>query len=157
MARTGGENVARALLFDRLSDAEPREPREARPFRTYSRAELLESVRREVTQLFNTRCPIPAPELERRERSIIDYGIPDLSYYSPGNDDSEQALRRMLRNTLAVFEPRIADPEVTIEHFVGRHQRMLVQVHGALIMGSIREPISFSVAIEAQGDRIGTA
>ena len=49
----------RALLFERLTDADPRSPmEEARPFRVHEHQELKESVRRELACLLNTRCPV---------------------------------------------------------------------------------------------------
>ena len=67
----------RTLLFDRLVDRDPKLRHEVRPMRTLDRRGLKESVRRDLELLLNTRCPLPAHRIPPRDRSVVDYGIPD--------------------------------------------------------------------------------
>ena len=99
----------RMPLFDRLVDRDPRLPHELRPTRTLDRRGLRESVRRELEQLFNTRCPFPAHRLPIRERSVIDYGVPDFSVFSPRSYDDRVHLAELLRRT---FHRRPRLPEL---------------------------------------------
>ena len=70
---------ASALLFERLVDDDPRTAREPQPFRTLTIPEVRASVRREVARLLNTRCAASAAVLAGRERTVLDYGIPDCN------------------------------------------------------------------------------
>ena len=79
----GNEHVARAPLFDRLVDLDPSIQEESRPLRVQSRRELKASVRQAVGRVLNTCCPIPAHLPQARERTVIDYGGPDVSLFFP--------------------------------------------------------------------------
>src|SRR5262249_41809482 len=99
--RTG----ARALLFDRLVDAEPTSRQEPRPLRSLTESELRESVRIELSRLLNTRCPpwaVNAPH----ERSVINYGIPDFSHASTESNEHQSAIALEIAESIRAFEPR---------------------------------------------------
>ena len=76
---SSSKSVARAGLFDRLVDHEPMNPEEVRPKRAFNKKEFIDSVLRELNCLLNTRSPIPPDQLGLRERSVIDYGVPDFT------------------------------------------------------------------------------
>jgi len=138
---------ARALLFERLVDLDPQAPTEPKPLRTLNRRELRESVRRELEWLLNTRCPIPAPLLDERERTVINYGIPDLSWFYPQNPRDQRRLASILSQTISAFEPRLRQVRVTVERYLDVQQALYVIVDALLVIESITEPVSFPVVI----------
>lgn len=138
---------ARAPLFDRLVDLDPRSQAEPRPFRTLNRRELRASVARELGRLLNTRCPIPLRFLYERERSVIDYGIPDFSFLTPQSPDDQRRLAWVLSRTVAAFEPRLRNVRVTVEQFVRDPQALLIRIDADLVVETITEPVSFPAVV----------
>jgi type VI secretion system protein ImpF len=153
MAARAPQASARALLFDRLVDRATREPTEPQPKSTLTRAELHESVRREVEWLLNTRCPVPADHLDPRERSVIDYGVPDGATSSPHSQADRQRLATVLRHTITAFEPRLRQVRVLVAECVEAHKPLQVRIEAVLVVAAISDPIAFSVVV--QGDRGG--
>ena len=144
----------RTLLFDRLVDHDPRLVREARPRRTLSRRDLRKSVRRELERLLNTRVQLPLSELEDRERTVIDYGIPDFGSFSAKSEGDRRRLAAALARTIETYEPRLTrvrfeldQPGVDAGVLRGRLSAMLV-------VESVREPVSFSTVIHEAGGEV---
>lgn len=146
---------APAPLFERLSDLDPASETEAQPLRMLSFEMLRQSVARELDRLLNTRAPVAADILMKRERSTIDYGIPDLSLFAPRDFDSETELMAMVRKAIEVFEPRLANPRVRVERQAGQGEMLVLHVEGELRLGAMIEPISFAVSVHRSGERYG--
>ncbi|HEX9983250.1 MAG TPA: type VI secretion system baseplate subunit TssE [Thermoanaerobaculia bacterium] len=144
----------RTPLFDRLVDRDPRLRHELRPMRTLDRRGLKESVRRELEQLFNTRCPVPAHRLSARERSVIDYGIPDFSTFSARNLDDRLRIAEILRRAIETYEPRLADPRVHITSAPGDDLSLVASIEASLRTDSVAEPISFTTVLEMKDGRV---
>lgn len=139
---------ARRPLFDRFVDRDPEMKREVRPVRTLDDRALRRSVRRELRALFNTRCPFAAHRLPVKERSVIDYGIPDFSHLSAGNPDDRAALARILRDAIEAFEPRLQNVRVTLDAVDGDAAAVVGIIDARLVSGSIHEPISFQTTLQ---------
>lgn len=148
MANTHISAFSRALLFERLVDRQPREPAEPHPLRRLTRRELRESVRREVGWLLSTRCPIPIHRLDERERSVIDYGVPDFSTFSPHSQEDHRRLAQLLSRSIAAFEPRLRHVRVTVERYLEERKSLLVRLDAVLVVESVTEPIAFPVMIQ---------
>lgn len=146
---------APAPLFERLTDLDPGIDTEARPLRMLTPAELRQSVARELDRLLNTRAPVAADTLAKRQRSTVDYGIPDLSLFAPRDFDSESRLVAMVREAIEVYEPRLAHPRVRLEHAAAQNGALIVHVEGGLRLGSMIEPVSFAVSVHRSGERYG--
>lgn len=138
----------RTPLFDRLVDRDPWLRREARPLRTLDRRGLKESVSRELERLFNTRCPLPAHRLEGRRRTVIDYGIPDLSGYSARRFEDCEALAEQMRRAIAAYEPRLAEVKVHLEPDPDNVLALTGQIEAVLLTGSVPEPVSFTTLFQ---------
>jgi type VI secretion system lysozyme-like protein len=149
MARKPSHGNPRAALLDKLVDYNPQLSREPRPLRTLSRRELRESVRRELDRLLNTRCPLPTEVREERERSVIDYGVPDFSALNPLSPDDQELLALQLKHTIETYEPRLQDVRITAEPpKTDFHKSLLFRIDAVLSVESIREPVSFPVIFE---------
>lgn len=144
---------ARALLFDRLVDTDRAVAHEPRPRRTLDPAGLRASLARELDRLLNTRTPLAFDALERRPRSTLDYGIPDLSLFWPFDADSEARLIAVIERTIAAFEPRLGHPRVTLERLAGERRSLLAMVTGELTIGTLVEPVSFPVVLRDSMNR----
>jgi type VI secretion system protein ImpF len=115
---------------------------------------LVESIRREVSNLLNTRCAWPIGELDRGSRTILDYGLPDLSNYHTTNPEDYALVERAVRETIEAYEPRLDQVQVELAAVDRRMNVLTLRVGGKLRMDGIVEPVSFRVSI---GDRAGAA
>lgn len=141
----------RALLFERLTDTEPRSlDEEARPFRVHGMDELKESVRRELARLLNTRCSVPSHLLGSEERTVLDYGIPDFSALSALSGDDRNRLASIVAQTVAAFEPRLRDVRVFVESVRAEDRALVLRVEAALAVGTHAEPVSFPVLVRTK-------
>lgn len=133
-------------LFDRLVDLEPAEPHEARPLRTEDRVGLLESIRKELERLFGTTSPLPPARLAGRERTVIDYGIPDPLSFSAANSDHRETFARLLEKTVAAYEPRLERPRIEVlrGELPGTLEIKLVAV---LRQDEVKMPIHFPIVL----------
>ena len=104
-------------LLDRLTDLEPSKTQESREDRVISMAKLRESVRRDVTWLFNTVQLSATESLDDYPNvasSVLNFGIPALA----GNSIVRKDVRRLeeaILTALARFEPRILPGTLGVE------------------------------------------
>src|SRR5258708_38894097 len=129
---------ARALLFDRLVGPETAgggaEPAPITAF--YDEEGLQQSVFQQLHWLLNSRVAVDYQTLDGRIRealrSSVDYGIPDLSGYSVGEEGAMRRLADHLAQTIACFEPRLTNTKVVLGAVDERNQRLAVSVSGNL-------------------------
>lgn len=140
--------TARASLLDRLVDEAPRTQREARPLRTQSRRQLMASVMRDLSWLLNSRTSHPPEEFDRRELTVIDYGIPDFGSYSPANPDDQRLLASRLARAIAFFEPRLKNVSVRVAPAMPNERSLQVAVDAELVVDEVREPVSFLTLLQ---------
>ena len=103
-------------LLDRLSDGEPDRKTEGRDRRVLSPQRLRESVRRDLTWLFNTTNLACATELEAYpevERSTLNYGLPDLTGKTTSTVHNP-SLEKAIRKAIWEFEPRLTKNSVRV-------------------------------------------
>jgi len=124
------------------------------PDRLLGRDALKESVGRELDRLFNTRAPVDADTLDQRQRSTIDYGIPDLSLYAPNDPAAILRLARHLTIAVEAYEPRLLTPKVNVIPYPERAGRLLADIAGGLKLGDEVEAVGFRVALGGE-DRDG--
>ena len=139
-----GEIHVRALLFDRLTDLDPWAGEERRPLRTFGRDGLLESVRRELERLLNTRSSLPVDRLEERDDlTVLEYGIPDLSAFSAGEPEDQKRLAGVVTRAVSAFEPRLRDVRTVFERLDETGREVQLRVDAVLTLDEVREPVSF--------------
>ena len=148
------ETYVPAPLFDRLVDREPQIPAEPRPLRTLDPRGLRESVRRELERMLNTRSSLPVDRLaERDELTVLEYGIPDLSAFSAGNEDDQRLLMSLIARAVAAFEPRLRGVRVAFERLEDGQRSLLLRIDAELMRDEVAEPVSFPTLF---GLRTGT-
>jgi len=144
----------RAPLLDRLIDQEPLKSFERMPRRTLTWREYTDSVRRDLMWLLNTRSSFPEEELQSRDLSVIDYGLPDFGGRYGASSDDRRRLCRTLTRTIQAFEPRLDEVYVGAEPVPGDQKRLQVTVQGMLSVDKTsREPVSFSLILDSRPDR----
>jgi type VI secretion system protein ImpF len=135
-------------LFDRLVDDEPEISREPVPQRTLDRAGLHASIERELARVLETRCPFPGDVALDRERSALDYGLPDLDQGGRGHASERRArLVRLITHTIEAFEPRLADVRVTILDTGEGRSRVTVALTASVLVGDQAEPLRLSLPL----------
>jgi type VI secretion system protein ImpF len=159
MGRSHDTGGGRALLFERLVDLEPEREEEPQPFRVLSREELWESVRRELGQLLNTRCPVPLHLLGEEERTVINYGIPDFSSLSPRSGNDRKLIAHIITQTVTAYETRLRNVRVTVEDYEENERTLQVTLEADLVtetvveirshpeFGSSLEPVTFPMIL----------
>jgi len=147
----GSGHVGRALLFDRLVDMHPHRQREATPLRGLDPDELYASIERELVRVLTTRCPLSGDEALTRQRTVIDYGLPDLEDGGRATvKEDRMRLARLIRETIEAYEPRLRNVEVEVNDPTGNSGgggRLVVSVDAKLAMEHLREPLSFSIPL----------
>lgn len=147
----------RKPLFDRLVDRDPQLTRELRPMRTLDRAGLKESVRRELEQLFNTRCPFPSHRLPAGGRTVIDYGIPDFGTFSARNFDDHSRLADELRRAVEAYEPRLANVRVFVEPLKGDDMALTASIEAVMLTDGVPEAVLFVTVLQMKDGRAEVA
>jgi type VI secretion system protein ImpF len=103
-------------LLDRLTDDEPEARSESADKRVLSPYRLRESVRRDLSWLFNTTNLAAVQDLSdypEIEASTLNFGVPDLTGHTASSVDSV-ALARILRRAIIDYEPRLLRSSVKV-------------------------------------------
>jgi len=138
-------------LLDRLIDDDPDSRVEAPMSRSESQRRFRLAVKRDLEALFNTtRMPIPVPETFKEvQKSVLFYGLPDVSTVSLTNPSEELQLLQTLEETIEIFEPRLARPHVTNkEGGTGTVQAITFHVEAILMIDPAPERIAFDTVLE---------
>lgn len=137
------------LLFDRLAQTRPadRQGGSGAVPRMLDAEGLRASILGQLRALLNTRVALDIDTLEGRERTTIDYGLPDLSAFPVGNSEAMARLARHISRTIAVYEPRLQVRDVTMEALPGRRNALVARVGGSVRIGPMVVPVSFVIAL----------
>jgi type VI secretion system protein ImpF len=103
-------------LLDRLTDNEPEQRQEPRDKRILSPSRLRESVRRDLTWLFNTpnlTTVLDLANFPAVAESVLNYGLPSLSGRTTASVDIPE-MERLLRQAIWIFEPRLNKSSIRV-------------------------------------------
>lgn len=150
------DHVARVPLFDRLVDLDRWAPREPRPYRTLTYAQLLESVQKEVGRVLNTRAALTLEELGTVERSVINYGASDLAWANPMEAEDQIRITEMLAHTVTSFEPRLRQVQVHFDRYEPTDGTLYIILMANLAVEHITQPVAFPIAVKASAREAGT-
>jgi len=109
MAELTTQERLQPSLLDRLADDEPAKAEESREKRVISASRLRDCVARDISWLLN--CVNLGIDDELAEypevaRSVLNFGIPDLTGVAVAGIDAK-VLQRKLRDAILAFEPRL--------------------------------------------------
>jgi type VI secretion system protein ImpF len=157
MARTEIERSVRQSVLDRLIDTEPGLAADPPPTLAASVRQLKVNLRRDLEWLLNTRRPpLAIPEdFEETRRSILTYGLPDITSMSRDSMATRNALLREVEEAIAHFEPRLADVRVQLVETEGPNavRELRFVVEALLKMDPNPEQVVFDTVLElASGD-----
>lgn len=151
MARWEPEQTVTQSVIERLIDGEPGVGMDTPPTRAQSVRQMKASLRRDLVWLLNTRRRPDAvgSEFRELERSVFNYGLPDVTSLSWSSAQDRVRLARMLEETLRTFEPRIDRPKVTpLDSASGAQHVLRFQIEGMLLMDPSPEFISFDTVLQ---------
>ena len=134
---------------------------------------LREAVRRDIEALFNierldSSALLTDREAERFEtyrdrladfpevrRSVVNYGMPSFAGRSETDFDPE-ALARDIRDTLAVFEPRLKRNTIRVAVTFRPKEGMRIRIDGTLLLSPVAERFRLSTTVDLDNGRAQT-
>jgi type VI secretion system protein ImpF len=151
MAEQKFEKAIQLGLLDRLLDYEPDTRSEPVITRAESLRRFRSSVKRDLEALLNTvrisfEIPETCPELRK---SLLNYGLPDVSSMSLQSPTDERRLLRGLEQAIETFEPRLSRARVTSsETMTSSMQAVRFHVEALLLIDPAPERIAFDTVLE---------
>lgn len=125
----------------------------------YDLEDLKTSVARDLANLLNTmRSPPEFPiEAAEAERSVLAYGLPDMTAFNPRSERDHARLVSAMESAVRLFEPRLSRPRIELlgtdplsGHLRFRLDAML-KVHPrpvAVTFDTVLQPVTKTFAVE---------
>jgi type VI secretion system protein ImpF len=150
MSRIDNEIRITPSVLDRLLDFEPDVSREAPKSSSKSLRELKLSVRRDLEWLLNSRSlPEEIDErLEEVKKSVIVFGLPDITGISAKSHIEQKRLTEALENAIKIFEPRFLNLKVTLEPVNNIDRMLKFRIEARLNVEPTPEPIAFDTVLQ---------
>lgn len=151
MPRIEADQPVLPSVLDRLLDEDPGTRREGPKTRAQMLRALKQSVRRDLENLLNTRrrCKGWPPDLEELDRSLVDYGIPDITGASLSSAHSRQQFAEILQRVIRRYEPRFQSVKVQLLENADPLDRTLrFRIDAMLIAEPAPEPVVFDSAVQ---------
>lgn len=116
MAKAELERNAEPSIIDRLIDDDRHVTADRPPTRAESIRRVMDTVRRDIELLLNTRRIAMTPDEAMPEvaASLFFYGMPDLTSVSKDSQAAKTRLARQVEETITAFEPRLEQVKVTL-------------------------------------------
>ena len=137
-------------VLDRLIDLEPERKLEAPLTRAQSVRDLKAALRRDLEWLLNSRRTIeesPA-SLKELERSLYNYGLPDVSSLYLRSSNDQNTLLKAIRTAINYFEPRLLNIKVALEPAAADARVIRFSIEGLLRMDPAPEHVFFDTMLE---------
>lgn len=98
----------RPSILDRLIDEDPTNALDNDKSHAQYLRDLRNSVKRDLENLMNTRFRMQAPpeQLAQLEKSLLNYGLPDLATVNIADIEKKRQFIKDLERTLITYEPR---------------------------------------------------
>lgn len=115
--------------------------------------ELRASVRREVAHVLGTRCTLTleqAESLEPHERTVLDYGLPDLGPLGSTPADA-QRLERIIARAVEAYEPRLHRVRVSVQPPLPEEGTTRAMLSARLARPGETEPLSLWLRLDRSG------
>ena len=145
-----GDLGLRPSVLDRLIDLEPKISAESAGVQFSTIEELKASVRRDLEWLLNTRrMVVDVPEeFEELKRSIVTYGVPDISGVLIEHAVESANLRTALENAIRIFEPRFLDVSATLEPLSSTDRQLRFRIEATLDLDPVPEAMVFDTVMQ---------
>ena len=119
--------------------------------RRVSADELKTFIRRDLEWLLGTRRTLQRDTPPNGDLTVTEYGIPDFAPVSPADQQALQRIADTVRDTIEAFEPRLRDITVRVGPAPQTPSAVRVSVDAQLVVGDIREPVSFPFHVRTKG------
>jgi len=163
MARIDKKKKLRPSIIDRLFDDEPENQNEIDPGQHHKLKQLRRSVRRDLENLMNARFRVmePGAEYQELEKSLLNYGLPDLATINITDLDKRKEFTSKMEKILKEFEPRFKKVNVSyLDNKDNLDRTLRFRIDATLyadpspevvVFDSILEPVTRSISIEDHG------
>ena len=140
-----------ASILDRLLDDNPAVQVEAAQLQQQKINELRDSVRRDLEYLLNTRCRLlePPEYLPNCQRSLLNYGLPDLATVNILDIEKKREFIKSLEALIMHFEPRFKS--VRVKHLDNRDKTdrtLRFRIDATLYADPVPETVVFDSVLE---------
>ena len=138
-------------VLDRLIDYDPTASRESPTSRNQLLRDLKQNLRRDLENLLNTRrrCQSWPKNLDELERSLVNYGVPDMTGATLGLATGREQFREACEKALRLFEPRFTKVAVEMLKNPDLLDRTLrFRINAMLHAEPAPEPIVFDSALQ---------
>jgi len=164
MARVDNKKNLRPSILDRLLDDEPETKTDTHQGAHQRLKQLRNSVRRDLENLMNARLRVvePSEEFIELDKSLLNYGLPDLATINITDLDKRKAFTVKMEKILREFEPRFKNVNVSyIENKDNIDRTLRFRIDATLyadpspeivIFDSVLEPVTRSISIEEPGN-----
>ncbi len=144
-------------LFDRLSDDALNVRQPVSPSRSLDFRSLRAAVRRDLSDLLNTRTSLKGTVRELSKGTILDFGVPALSSVDPFSDSQRLGLALTIEKIISTYEPRLRNSKVIIQQDKRDPRYLLGMITAELVFGNISEPVYFPLSLDESGKKIDVA
>lgn len=158
------DRTVQPSVLDRLTDTDPRNSVDVHLNYAESLRVFKVAVQRDLEWLLNTRRTAgPAvEEFDELRRSLYNYGMPDISSLSGDSMPAREQLLQQVEETLATFEPRLANVLISMAEVEGEQKRRELRfvVEATLRIDPTPEQVIFDTVVHfasGQIDVTGTA
>lgn len=112
--------------------------------------ELEESVRRDLQELLNSRRSAVDgfPEESELSRSLLNYGLPELTGFDPTVPDQRRTLQSIIEQAIRSFEPRLDRVHVTAMTADSSGRGLRMSVEALLKVSPSPVPVAFDTVIK---------
>jgi type VI secretion system protein ImpF len=137
-------------VLDRLIDAQSEAPQAQESTHLHNLQQVKQAVTRDLEALLNTRREymkdLP-PEFVETRQSLVHYGLPDFSALSLQSNQDRNRIRRVLEQTIALFEPRLERVRVALELPREHEQTLRFRIDAMLRVEPAPEPVTFDARL----------
>ena len=152
MARVDKTKKLRPSVLDRLFDDETYNKLDHSQGHHQLLKQLRNSIRRDLELLLNTRFYISKPpdNFPELNRSLLNYGLPDLASVNIIDIDKRNEFSRHLEATLNYFEPRFKSVKVSfIDNFEKSDRTLRFRIDAVIYADPLPEAIVFDSILES--------
>jgi type VI secretion system protein ImpF len=137
-------------VLDRLFDDAPNQPEQG-AILAFSLSDFKAALARDLESLLNTRAVKLdhfAKHYPLSIRSVINYGIPDLSSLSLLNPDHRELLRYQIRRAIECHDKRLSQVRVAFDADGNAERLLHFRVDALLKVYPYRPPVSFDATLQ---------
>ena len=159
MAKQRTTGLPTLSLIDRLSMEGSTEGVQDRYFERIHSREIVrqhkDSVKRDLEWLFNTRQTFDyrIPRYPQLKTSVYAYGLPDITSVNIGSVNDQRKLIDVMRESLRLFERRLADVAIHFQPIVGGSKSLQFTISGVLLMDPAPEEVHIDTVLDSTSAR----